>query len=220
MEQVIIIGIDLAKNSFQLHGARADGSVAFRKKVSRAKLLDFVAEQPRATVAMEACGGAHHWGREIGGLGHAVRLTPPVYVKPYVQAAEERRCGRRGDLRGGLAAYHAVCGCEDGGTVAADRVGPSSITVLKRKRSRPSPRMSDRIFWIILSCLWPDGRHSLGNRQAETVILGTARSPGLSGHGRRGCRSPRERREAGSCASHQRYQITLKGLDFFAGRSL
>ena len=85
MEQVIIIGIDLAKNSFQLHGARADGSVAFRKKVSRAKLLDFVAEQPRTTVAMEACGGAHHWGREIGGLGHAVRLTPPVYVKPYVK---------------------------------------------------------------------------------------------------------------------------------------
>ena len=43
------------------------------------------AEQPRATVAMEACGGAHHWGREIGGLGHAVRLIPPVYVKPYVK---------------------------------------------------------------------------------------------------------------------------------------
>ena len=63
----------------------ADGSVAFRKKVSRAKLLDFVAEQPRTTVAMEAYGGAHHWGREIGGLGHAVRLTPPVYVKPYVK---------------------------------------------------------------------------------------------------------------------------------------
>ena len=85
MEQVIIIGIDLAKNSFQLHGARADGSVAFHKKVSRAKLLDFVAEQPRGTVAMEACGGAHHWGREIGGLGHAVRLIPLVYVKPYVK---------------------------------------------------------------------------------------------------------------------------------------
>ena len=55
MEQVNMIGIDLAKNSFQLHGARADGSVAFRKKLSRAKLLDFVAAQPRCTVAMEAC---------------------------------------------------------------------------------------------------------------------------------------------------------------------
>ena len=71
--------------SFQLHGARADGSVAFRKKLSRAKLLDFVAAQPRCTVAMEACGGAHHWGREIGSLGHAVRLVPPIYVKAYVK---------------------------------------------------------------------------------------------------------------------------------------
>ena len=78
MEQVIIIGIDLAKNSFQLHGARADGSVAFRKKVSRVKLLDFVAEQPRCTVA--TCGGAHHRGREIGGLGHTVRLTPRRFM--------------------------------------------------------------------------------------------------------------------------------------------
>ena len=85
MEQVNMIGIDLAKNSFQVHGARADGSVAFRKKLSRAKLLDFVAAQPRCTVAMEACGGAHHWGREIGRLGHAVRLVPPIYVKAYVK---------------------------------------------------------------------------------------------------------------------------------------
>ena len=85
MEQVYMIGIDLAKNSFQLHGARADGSVAIRKKLSRAKLLDFVAAQPRCTVAMEACGGAHHWGREIGSLGHAVRLVPPIYVKAYVK---------------------------------------------------------------------------------------------------------------------------------------
>ena len=85
MEQVHMIGIDLAKNSFQLHGARADGSVAFRKKLSRAKLLGFVAAQPRCTVAMEACGGAHHWGRETGSLGHAVRLVPPIYVKAYVK---------------------------------------------------------------------------------------------------------------------------------------
>ena len=85
MEQVSMIGIDLAKNSFQVHGARADGSVAFRRKLGRAKLLGFVAAQPPCTVAMEACGGAHHWGREIGGLGHGVRLVPPVYVKPYVK---------------------------------------------------------------------------------------------------------------------------------------
>ena len=85
MGQVSMIGIDLAKNSFQLHGMQADGSVAFRRKLSRTKLLEFVAGQPRCVVAMEACGGAHHWGREFGGLGHTVRLVPPVYVTPYVK---------------------------------------------------------------------------------------------------------------------------------------
>ena len=85
MGQVSMIGIDLAKNSFQLHGMHADGSVAFRRKLGRAKLLAFVAGQPQCTVAMEACGGAHHWGREFGGLGHEVRLVPPIYVKPYVK---------------------------------------------------------------------------------------------------------------------------------------
>ena len=82
MEHATIIGIDLAKRSFQLHGARADGSVAFRRKLSRNKVLDFVGSQPRCVVAMEACASSHHWGREIGKLGHAVKLVPPIYVKP------------------------------------------------------------------------------------------------------------------------------------------
>ncbi len=85
MGQVSMIGIDLSKRSFQLHGMRADGSVGFRRTLSRGKLLGFLAAQPDCVVAMEACGGAHHWGREIGALGHEVRLVPPVYVKPYVK---------------------------------------------------------------------------------------------------------------------------------------
>ena len=85
MEEVSIIGIDLAKRSFQLHGARVDGSVAFRRKVSRERLTDFLASQPRCVVAMEACASAHHWGREIMQLGHDVRLVPPIYVKPFVK---------------------------------------------------------------------------------------------------------------------------------------
>ena len=80
-----LIGIDLAKRSFQLHGARADGSVAFRRKLSREKLLYFLAALPRCVVAMEACASAHHWGREIMQLGHDVRLVPPIYVKPFVK---------------------------------------------------------------------------------------------------------------------------------------
>ncbi len=85
MEQVSIIGIDLAKRSFQLHGARAEGSVEFRRKLGRGQVLDFLAAQPRCVVAMEACGSSHYWGREIGKLGHTVRLIAPVYVKPFVK---------------------------------------------------------------------------------------------------------------------------------------
>ena len=85
MDEVSIVGIDLAKRVFQLHGASADGSVVFRKKLPRAQLLPFLARQPACIVAMEACGTAHHWGREAAKLGHEVRLMAPMYVKPYVK---------------------------------------------------------------------------------------------------------------------------------------
>ena len=91
MEEASIIGIDLAKRSFQLHGATPDGSVAYRRKVSRGKLLDFLACQPKCTVAIEACAGSHYWGRQIVALGHEVRLVPPIYVKPFVKRG--KLCG-------------------------------------------------------------------------------------------------------------------------------
>ncbi|MDH3318013.1 MAG: IS110 family transposase [Gammaproteobacteria bacterium] len=85
MKEVTIIGVDLAKRVFQVHGAASDGSVVFRKRLSRAQLSVFLARQPACTVAMEACATAHYWGREITKLGHAVRLIPPIYVKPFVK---------------------------------------------------------------------------------------------------------------------------------------
>ena len=85
MEQISTIGIDLAKQSFQLHGACADGSVSFRKKLGRGKVLDFLASQPSCVVAMDACASAHCWGREIAELGHDVKLIAPIYVKPFVK---------------------------------------------------------------------------------------------------------------------------------------
>ncbi len=85
MQPASIIAIDLAKNVFQLHGSASDGSVVFRKKVSRAQLLKTVGSLSPCVVAMEACSTAHHWGREIAKLGHEVRLIAPRYVKPFVK---------------------------------------------------------------------------------------------------------------------------------------
>ena len=85
MGQVSTIGLDLAKSVFQVHGADASGAVVFRKRLRRSQVRPFLAAQPPCTVAMEACGSAHHGAREIGMLGHAVRLILPADVKPFVK---------------------------------------------------------------------------------------------------------------------------------------
>jgi transposase len=85
MAEVSTIGLDLAKSVFQVHGADSAGAVVFRKKLRRNQVLSFFAAQSPCTVAMEACGSAHYWAREITTLGHHVRLIPPAYVKPFVK---------------------------------------------------------------------------------------------------------------------------------------
>lgn len=113
MSEVIKIGLDIAKHVFHVHGADGRGRAMFSKRISRGELLDFFAAQPSCTVALEACGGAHHWARQLTQLGHEVRLIPSAYVKPFREAAKER-CDRcRSDLRSGAAAEHAVRGHEE-----------------------------------------------------------------------------------------------------------
>ena len=82
---VTTIGIDLAKSVFQLHGIDDAGEVIFRKKLRRSGVLDFLRDLPPCLIGLEACATAHFWAREIGALGHDVRLIPPAYVKPYVK---------------------------------------------------------------------------------------------------------------------------------------
>ena len=85
MSEIITVGLDLAKNVFRVHGADGAGQAVLRKKLRRDQVLAVFGQMPPCVVAMEACGGAHFWGREIGNLGHEVRLIPPAYVKPFVK---------------------------------------------------------------------------------------------------------------------------------------
>jgi transposase len=79
---ITTIGIDLAKNSFQLHGVDRTGRTVLRQKLSRSRFLAFFADLPACTIGMEACGGAHHWARELTRLGHTVRLMQRPAAKP------------------------------------------------------------------------------------------------------------------------------------------
>jgi transposase len=79
------VGLDLAKDVFQVHGISENGRVIFNKAIKRAKLLAFFETLPPCTVGMEACGSSHHWGRQLRQLGHDVKLMPAGYVKPYVK---------------------------------------------------------------------------------------------------------------------------------------
>lgn len=83
--QVIRFGIDLAKSVFQVHGVDASGKVVVQRQLRRAQVLAFFAKQSSALIGMEACGSAHHWARELGKLGHEVKLMPARYVKAYVK---------------------------------------------------------------------------------------------------------------------------------------
>lgn len=83
--RITTIGLDLAKNIFQVHGVTEDGSVAFNRPLRRAQMLPFFAKLEPCLIGMEACGTSHYWGRELSALGHEVKLMPPAYVKPYVK---------------------------------------------------------------------------------------------------------------------------------------
>ncbi|WP_097459919.1 IS110 family RNA-guided transposase [Mangrovitalea sediminis] len=85
---VTTIGIDLAKNVFSIHGVNHHGKVVVRKRLTRAKLLPFIAQLPPCLIGMEACSGAHHWAREMTTLGHQVRIIAPRFVAPYRKSSK------------------------------------------------------------------------------------------------------------------------------------
>jgi transposase len=91
MNKISVIGLDLAKNVFQLHGIDIDGEVVVRKQLKRSQLRQFFAKLEPCLIGMEACGGAHYWSRELGRLGHTVQMMAPVFVKPYLKSNKNDR---------------------------------------------------------------------------------------------------------------------------------
>lgn len=89
--QVTLIGIDLAKNIFQVCGVNQAGTQVFNKAVKRARLHEFVTRYPEVPIAMEACSGSNYWGREFIKAGHPVKLIPPRHVKPFVTGNKNDR---------------------------------------------------------------------------------------------------------------------------------
>ena len=85
MQAITIIGLDIAKSVFQVHGVDAECNVLIRQRLKRRYLLAFFEKLPPCLVGIKACASSHHWSRQLKALGHTVRLMPPAYVKPYVK---------------------------------------------------------------------------------------------------------------------------------------
>ena len=128
METIKVLGIDLAKNVFQLHGCDEVGRTVFTKRLSQKALVDFVAQLKPCVIGMEACGGSHHWGRLFRELGHEVRLVAPQYVKAFVR-------GNKTDSRDAQAI--AECVSRPGmRLVAVKTIRQQEIAALHRVRER------------------------------------------------------------------------------------
>jgi transposase len=101
MSKITTIGLDLAKNLFQVVGCDVRGKAVETKRLKRSEVLEYFANLPKCLVAMEACASAHHWARQVGALGHQVKLIAPHYVKPYVR-------GNKNDYNDALAIAEAA----------------------------------------------------------------------------------------------------------------
>ena len=100
-QDLSVVGIDIAKRVFHVIGMDTRGTIILRKRLYRGEVVSFMAQLPRATVGMEACGGAHYWARQLRQQGHQVRLMAPQYVKPYVKT-------NKNDMRDAEAIAEAV----------------------------------------------------------------------------------------------------------------
>src|SRR4029434_9703651 len=149
MQHIATLGIDAAKNIFQLHGVDAHGKVVLKKRLVRTKVLAFVAGLAPCLIGLEASGSAHYWAREFTKLGHTVQLISPQLVKPYVQ-------GHKNDPKDAAGICEAVgrrtCGSSRSSRWTSKICKP--CTAFGSARSRPGRPWSTRSGGCWRSMAW------------------------------------------------------------------
>ena len=136
------VGLDLAKNVFQVHAIDSAGKVIVRRSLRRRQVMPFFTKLERCLIGMEACGTSHFWGRELQALGHEVKLMPPIYVTPYVKRVKTD-------------AGDAAAICEAVTRPGAQATATASISTFHPGRTRPATTM------VVDAALWSAPRCSL-----------------------------------------------------------
>lgn len=136
MSETVTVGLDLAKNVIQVHGADGSGRPVLRKKLRRAQVLEFFGQFPSCVFAMEACGGAHFWTPGDSPAGSRGAADPARLREALREAAEERCRGCRGDarVRAGRTAIHRSGGSLEGDAPAPDHAGHAKGVLSARRR--------------------------------------------------------------------------------------
>ena len=177
MNEVTTIGIDLAKNVFELHGVNQRGKSVLRKTVSRSKLLPLLANIPPCLIGIEACGGAHYWAREIGKLGHEVRIMAPQFVVPY------RRRGKN-DANDAEAICEAVSRPNMHFVAIKTPEQQSGLMIHRVRESIKEARTAaiNQIRGLLMEfgMVLPQGAHSFSRRLAEALADGDLPQEALS----------------------------------------
>ena len=174
--KITTIGLDLAKNVFQIHGANINGKPVLRKKLRRDQMMAFFANLEPCLIGMEACGSAHHWARQLQSLGHEVRLISPQFVKPYVKSNKHD-----------MADAEAICEAVTRPTmrfVPIKNVEQQAMLSIHRAREGfigDRTATGNRIRGLLaeFGLIIPQGIHHLRTRVPELIEDGTIELPGL-----------------------------------------
>ncbi|MBF6617063.1 MAG: IS110 family transposase [Candidimonas sp.] len=173
--KITTIGIDLAKNVFQIHGVDAHSKTVIRKQLKRDQVAPFFANLPTCLIGMEACGSAHHWARKLQAMGHTVRLMAPQYVKPYVKTNKND-----------VADAEAICEAATRPTmrfVAIKTIDQQAVLALHRARqafvqARTAQANQIRGMLAEYGLALPLGIHHIPQRVPELIEDGSIELPG------------------------------------------